>query len=275
MLDKIIGAASSIIGGIIGNQSRDKQAAANNRLQREYAQSGIQWKVADAKAAGIHPIYALGAPTTSYQSQPLGDSLGPAISNAGQDIGRAVNSTSSPTQRMTAYSQAAQALQLERGALENELLKSQVARSRQTPNPAIPSATQSWGVDGQGETANMDPAPIKEEAKRASWDPRNPHHESHAISDLGYARTPAGGWFPIPSKDVKERIEDIEPAELAWFLRNNVPQALGMSYAPPFAAPRDKEWYYSVLNGYMLRDLGTGERPNHRRIWGTSTWLSK
>ena len=33
--------------------------------QREFAKHGIQWRVDDAKAAGIHPLAALGSPTRS------------------------------------------------------------------------------------------------------------------------------------------------------------------------------------------------------------------
>lgn len=38
----------------------------NAALQREFAQHGIQWKVADAQAAGVHPLYALGGGTPSF-----------------------------------------------------------------------------------------------------------------------------------------------------------------------------------------------------------------
>lgn len=37
------------------------QAQRNEDLQREFAQMGIRWRVEDAKAAGLHPLYALGA----------------------------------------------------------------------------------------------------------------------------------------------------------------------------------------------------------------------
>jgi len=62
MLGPILGAASSLIGGIMGQnsqnnaiKSQENMAAQNIALQKEFAQSGIQWKVADAKAAGVHP----------------------------------------------------------------------------------------------------------------------------------------------------------------------------------------------------------------------------
>lgn len=49
------------IGGIFDSISDSKTAKENIKLQKQFAQTGIQWKVADAKKAGIHPVYALGA----------------------------------------------------------------------------------------------------------------------------------------------------------------------------------------------------------------------
>lgn len=43
----------------------------NANLQREFAQNSIQWRVNDAKRAGIHPLYALGAQGSSYTPQSL------------------------------------------------------------------------------------------------------------------------------------------------------------------------------------------------------------
>ena len=56
--------AAPIIGGLMSNESNEDAGNANAALQREFAQNGIRWKVADAEAAGIHPLYALGAQTS-------------------------------------------------------------------------------------------------------------------------------------------------------------------------------------------------------------------
>lgn len=67
-----IGAAGSIIAG---NKAADAQSDANaanlenarldRELQKEFAQHGVQWRVADAQAAGVHPLYAMGANVSS------------------------------------------------------------------------------------------------------------------------------------------------------------------------------------------------------------------
>lgn len=65
----------NVIGSIVTNDS-NRQAAnenfiLNRDLQKEFAQNSIQWRVDDAKKAGIHPLYALGAQGASYTPQSL------------------------------------------------------------------------------------------------------------------------------------------------------------------------------------------------------------
>lgn len=62
--------------------------------QKKFAQNAIQWKVADAIKAGIHPLYALGAETVSFQPTGVGSAdmaFGKGIADAGQHLGRAVD----------------------------------------------------------------------------------------------------------------------------------------------------------------------------------------
>lgn len=77
--------ANDVLGGIgqtvaslwnahKSRQSQEKIAQMNLNSNKEFAQNGIQWKVADAKAAGLHPLAALGAQTTSYAPSYGGDS---------------------------------------------------------------------------------------------------------------------------------------------------------------------------------------------------------
>lgn len=145
ILGSIIGAGASLIGGMMNNSAQERanqqNIEANERAgernlaaQKEFAQHGLRWKVEDAKAAGVHPLYAVGAQGASFSPsftaghvQPL-TGAGDAIAQGGQEIGRAVSSTLSQPER--AYNTAIQSLALERGALENELLRSQIQRTR-------------------------------------------------------------------------------------------------------------------------------------------------
>lgn len=87
-----IGAVGSLIGGHNASKSAEAQAALQYAHQKEFAQNGIRWKVADAKAAGIHPLAALGAQTVSYN--PVGvqtddKGISEALGRMGQGVSRA------------------------------------------------------------------------------------------------------------------------------------------------------------------------------------------
>lgn len=98
-----ISAAAGLLGSIFGGRSsRRAQEEANRQnqaineqnaaLQREFAQNGIRWKVEDARAAGLHPLYALGGSGATYTPSsipimPKDD--GSQFRNMGQDVSRA------------------------------------------------------------------------------------------------------------------------------------------------------------------------------------------
>lgn len=84
-------------GARIAAESADRQTAANTALQREFAQMGVRWKVEDAKAAGLHPLFAMGGSGAAFAPNPVvvndggkaeaGRAMGTAISRAGSTIG--------------------------------------------------------------------------------------------------------------------------------------------------------------------------------------------
>lgn len=95
-----LGALGSLVGGYMNATNSKKVAKMNLDAQREFAQNGIRWKVADAKAAGLHPLAALGAQTTSFSPSYVGDtSMGDAMSSMGQNLGRAVEATMTARER--------------------------------------------------------------------------------------------------------------------------------------------------------------------------------
>lgn len=255
MLDSILGAVGKVGDWFASrenarhtnNMTKDL-AQENMALQREFAQNGIQWKVEDAKKAGIHPIYALGSAGASF-SPVSGNFTSPTsdLGAVGQDIGRAINSTRTESQRQDAFTQASQKLQLERGALENEVLRADLAsktgRMRATQNPPMAAAADPYLLPGQTQSGLTTP-----KALEVTPAPKNaPHSEGGAIVDAGWARTKTG-WVPVPSKDVKERIEDNLPHELAHFMRNNIlPMVPGAGTPPPFAPPKGYVWRYNPI----------------------------
>lgn len=141
ILGSLIGGGLSLAGSLFGQSSEAD-------LQKQFAKNAIQWKVKDAEKAGIHPLYALGANTVSYAPQGLGSSL----SEAGQDIGRAVGAAFDPGEKVSAgYNAAAQKLQLQNMQLQNDKLASEIRLINQ---PATPPASPGGAIPlipGQGD----------------------------------------------------------------------------------------------------------------------------
>lgn len=166
MIGSLISAGAGLIGGLLGKSSQDEANRINQEnalrqeaLQREFAQSGIQWKVADAKAAGIHPLYALGANTVNYAPHSVGavadTALPNAIARSGQDIGRAVDATRTADDADAAYVKTARDLSLQKAGLENELLATQLAKQRAQIGPPMPGLNDRNLIEGQPGTRVM------------------------------------------------------------------------------------------------------------------------
>lgn len=183
LIGSLIGAGASLLGGLFGrksnedanrqnvqaqlliNQQNREQAERLNalaladkerdrELQREFAQSGIKWRVDDALAAGVHPLFALGGSGASYAPSSVAFASAPgaapqvkadaslpaSLSNMGQDLSRAFNATRTAVQRDLAFSSTVQGLQLSNFQLQNELLSAQIAKLRASTNPPMPSS---------------------------------------------------------------------------------------------------------------------------------------
>lgn len=90
------GLIGSAINGIMAGQSMDFQREMWNKnynAQKEFAQNSMQWRVADARAAGLHPLAALGQMGSSYTPTSVYDNgadVGSAVANAGGAIGQAM-----------------------------------------------------------------------------------------------------------------------------------------------------------------------------------------
>lgn len=260
MLASLIGAGASLLGiGAARDAQKEqaRQAELNREMQVQFAQKGIQWRAADAEAAGISKLYALGANTASYSPVSIGGSQVPnAINQAGQHLSRAVAAADTGTGRANAVMQS---LAVENAALNNDLLRSQIRRMDAQTGPPMPGPGTNYLIDGQGDTTipNIKINPME----RTATDPYNKHAEPAAIPDVGWARTQTG-WAPIPSKDVKNRIEDMIIPEIAWGIRNMGNPSVG-NLQPPFPAPEGHKWtYHFGAQEYRLH-REPGARP-----WG-------
>lgn len=99
MWGQIIGAGIGAIGKLFGGSSDRKAAAKAQKQQmawdRHVLQNQIQWRVEDAKKAGIHPLAALGAqiaPASPLPGVPGGgDAIADGVGAIGDAIARALS----------------------------------------------------------------------------------------------------------------------------------------------------------------------------------------
>lgn len=105
-----IGGVSTMAGGVVGNlinqNQQENEATRNQSNFNVQMDNTIQRKVEDAKRAGLHPLYALGA-NSSPSSQPITfqDQLGPAISQGGQNLGSAISRMQTGDEKLLAAAQ--------------------------------------------------------------------------------------------------------------------------------------------------------------------------
>lgn len=265
MFEQIAGAVLGNVAGRVLDDAfgdggaRDFQSAQID-LQKEFAKNGIRWRVEDAKAAGIHPALALGAKTAEYQPQMVSkpeSSIG-WLTEAGHDIGRSLQKSRTADERTVT---AVESLALERGALQNDLLRLQIASARaklsadQVGPPMVDPANPGVRLHGtsDGQTIN------ETAMARSTSFPGRPHQEAGAINELGFSRTPTG-FAPVMSQDFKQRAEDDALSEVPWHVRNRLPQMIGVGAPPPDSwLPKGYEvWNWSTLRqewqpGYRRR----------------------
>lgn len=142
-LGSLLGAVGKVADYTLGKSQANKE--------RDRQDTAIQRRVADAKAAGIHPLYALGAQVHSPAV-----TVGSDFGSMGQDIGRAVASTSTAQQRMDAAA-------ITNMELRNKLLEGQIAKLHASQvGPAVPISTGSMQpvVSGQGDMISPGDTPL-------------------------------------------------------------------------------------------------------------------
>lgn len=261
--------ASPLLSGFLSSSTSSSnqkallaaQAALNQQnadLQKEFAQKGIRWKTADAKAAGLHPLYAMGANTLSFAPSAVGGGAmqefdwGPTVEKMGQSISRSAAAVQTANERKMVA--AADALKLENMKLQNDLLRAQTTQVQNASNPPFPGGVST--VDGQGNA--IEELPLSRVVSPAS----TPYTEPGSVSDVGFVRTASGGLAVVPSTDAKARMEDMLLPEVEWFMRNRLnpaavvrglPAPSTRDFPPPastlrYSRPDDWEWKWSPLH---------------------------
>jgi len=210
MLGSILGAIGSLASSFLDKSSADKQM----EMQKDFAQKGIQWKVKDAEAAGIHPLYALGANTVSYSPVSVGQ---PDLGAMGQDIGGAIDRVSNPVEKSTG---ALGALALERAGLENDLLRAQIARAR---------------INTAGQVAMGPLAPVSNQELLPGWDVARPNlgqAAENAYSEIG-GNVFGGLGMVADAKNAADRWEGAKTPALSSFVQKYGPYGYYWREAAP------------------------------------------
>lgn len=252
MLGELLSLGGSILGNVFANKAKEKEY----KQQKEFAQSGIQWKVQDAEKAGIHPLYALGANTVSYSPQSVGGGDYSYMADAGQNIGRAIDATRSNPARGAAT--ALTAVQLEGLQLDNDIkraqLNSALSLARQPgTGPGLPSTATNSVIPGQGNTPQVDGPSIELQKKISPANTGQPSAEYGEVPDIQYART-STGWAPVMPQQIAESFEQDAVGGLQWQWRNKYAPGIMKSkqYANPprhVKLPFGTQWHYNIGAG--------------------------
>lgn len=156
-----IGAVTDLAGGLVDQYFNQKAADKSYKFQKKVLQNQVQWRVADAVKAGLHPLAALGVNPASGPSSMIGSSLGSSISNMGQNISRAAEAYLTPQDKIAARSAL---LNLEQQQANIDLTRSQIAGAQKalltqgaTPGVAsrLPSPPASLPIPGTTSRLNV------------------------------------------------------------------------------------------------------------------------
>lgn len=256
LLGDIIGAGASLIAA---NKAANTQKDINNEniaQSREFAQTGIQWRVADAKAAGIHPLAAMGVPLASAPTLQVGDTgVADAYARMGQSLGRAADAVLTREERNK--KQQLDALTLERASLENELLRSQISNVNRANNPTLPSLSgDSTVLPGQSDgRVKIVPNELVS-SDRLGKDAGTLNTYSHSVNHDGSVSV-------LPSKDAKNLMEDMGPLPWVWYARTALNR-------PPKPKETPRKGYTWVWNPATLT---YSQRPIQNWKRATGNWL--
>lgn len=137
-----VSAGSSLLGGLMNKKSASKSVAQQNQMAQAQFDAQmdqtIQRRVADAKQAGIHPLYALGAssgasPTISGQAE-TGSHMGDAIASAGGALASGLSGRAAEKQRQI---EVQQRMALEAQRTHSEVNRNNAAAYRDRMDPII------------------------------------------------------------------------------------------------------------------------------------------
>lgn len=273
----IASAVGSIAGGLLGNAaaaSSQANAQAINRFnydaQKEFAQNGIRWRVQDAKAAGLHPLAALGASGASYSPSAVvgGQQDYSWLGDAGQGIGRAIDAKMTQKERMQARLKEDEMwkLQLQNRTLQNQYLETQIAAQKQDmvlqlarsaamaarTQQAVPAMPGVGGSAGSGQGDFFPTGEVKVDVSKVPTSVKgDPSTQAGVPPDARMYRALDGARIPIPTSDMADSLDAVWPFGAAqWFFRNNFIPWMHSAWGRPDSRRRPGEVFDIFMGGY-------------------------
>lgn len=266
------GVIGSVVGGLVGaggsiwaNKQNDKLAQQmwqkNYEAQKEFAQNGVKWRVDDAKQAGIHPLFAMGANGASYSPVNSGGyyenptaGLGNAISNMGQDIGRAMQAKMTPAERAIQELRADKIFDLDVRSREADIALKQaetasvIARSQQQV-PAMPYAAgrgRSKIIAGQGDS------------------PGQYGVLSEVLKGTQFYEMPGGGYLIAPHEQLMDLVSEgfITKAQFYAGLTDAFEKG---ELTLPRKADKGKKWVADMSTGQLIQIPVESKKPTNAR----------
>lgn len=265
-----IGGALGLVGNSATNAANAAAAQQNYEAQKEFAQYGIRWKVADAKAAGIHPLAALGAMTSGYTpSQTMFTSPDYSfVGEMGQNIGRAVDAKRTQEERakQQVFQDQMAATQLQGQQLDNEYKRTlidsekqdmvmrlarsaEMAARTQGQVPAMPSLGKNGGLSGQAQYATGE---TKKDVSGVPTSVRgNASVQAGVPPDVRFYQGRDGTRVPLPTENAADAMDASFLSGIEWSVRNKLLPTLS-NYLPFIKDSNRKpgEYYDWLYGGY-------------------------
>jgi len=212
-----VGSALGGLGSALGIGGRQKRGPDMDDMLAYEGRSILTRTAKTMEAAekyGVHPMYLLGSPALSSGGVSIsggssGSSSMDRLAAGGQDISRAASALMPDALRRQSQFDA---LALERGTLENELLRSQINRVNAQSAPGLPLSVASGTHPEAGAIYNPTQLNARFDAGREGGSPAS----WTEITNRDGSKT------VLPSADFQDRAEEIPLLGWEWLLRNRI-----------------------------------------------------
>lgn len=195
----------NFVGGLMNMNNQNKLAERQENLQREFAQNSIQWRVNDAKKAGIHPLAALGSQGISYNPSYVG----------GDNFGGSQASISTSTSDKEIDELNKRLLTAQVRHAEAEATSAEMANIPKPQNTGgvLFGASQTKGAltNQTGVGHSVSPTSMPGQASV------NPYGVSEVNNAVNFTKNTDGSLSLMPSQDVQDLVSESMLERLRWY----------------------------------------------------------